>query len=155
MVASLKMAKIMIEQWDSDRMPENLKLQMLVWIALGIDQVMNDYEESIEPSYAWDFGPVFPVLYDALRPIGRNKVSKKWAETFGSLEIDEKRAKQWRSISSAVIKSYGSLDQEEILAIVTRAQGPWARVWWSGKNYDAIDPKSIKSYYESKVTVRS
>lgn len=127
----------------------NLRLQRLVIIAHGVHLAYFDAPLFCEKLMAWDFGPVEPLLYNTLQPIGNGVVS----ESFLGSDVD--LLKTHHSCSQAIRatwEAYRSMSDVDIGRCVNANGGPWDIIWrLHEQRYHEIPNGLFKLYYEPMI----
>ncbi len=127
---------------------DNLKLNKLVYIALGFSYGFNEFELFDEPVEAWTFGPVVPPIYyqfkdNANLPIKNLAIrSNKETPEIGKSEIEilEVLEKVW--------KHYSSKKGAEFIELTHREGTPWS----VSEKGQVIEREIIKKYYKDFIT---
>ena len=142
--SSAAVANVIIEYANAQGKPvTNLALQKLVYFAhgwyLGIAGVALIFEEV----KAWKYGPVFPLLYEALKIYGAGQV-KELIPTAFKVEpgTDD------HNFIRAIYDRYKDFSLPELIHITHLPDGPWYQV--GGGIYDTIPNRIIKEYYSKK-----
>lgn len=120
----------------------NLQIQKLVYIAHGYNLAVLDEPLFRDRVYAWQFGPVIPALYDALKQYGSGEVKRRLlAET---PRISEDSA-EWKVIRS-VWNSYSRFTGSALSSMTHKPGTPWHQIWKPGTRRE-IPNDVIKDYY--------
>jgi uncharacterized phage-associated protein len=117
------------------------QLQKLVYIAHGWCLAFHDQPLTGDRPEAWDFGPVYRRLADALRSYGLDLVDREiligeaypgWtgpnaeAPARGELEPGE------HELIATVYRDYGGLETSQLSAWTRKGTAPWAQVFANG-----------------------
>ena len=94
-----------------------------------------------EPIWAWQYGPVIPEVYYALRHYGGNPVTQP-INCVISVEFDEASL----DIITQVSEKYGKFSGIELSAMTHARGAPWEKAWHGFKT--VIPNHIIQSYYE-------
>lgn len=94
-----------------------------------------------EPIWAWQYGPVIPEVYYALRHYGGNPVTLPINGVI-SVEFDEASL----DIITQVSEKYGKFSGMELSAMTHARGAPWERAWHGSKT--VIPNHTIQSYHE-------
>lgn len=124
-----------------------MKLLKLTYIAQGWYLALSNNEEKLidEDVQAWDYGPVFPTLYQSLKKYGKTKITNPIPQPSEEKIID-KDAKFLDKIWS----KYGKFNGV-ILSAMTHTEGtPWKEAFKRGQNA-VIDSDSIYAHYHRKL----
>lgn len=145
----LSMANTMIK--ISDYTVTNLKLNKLLYYAYGINLVLNDDEKVDESPEAWDYGPVFPSVYQAFKKYVNQPIEGVHKIPFHA-DILKNDSKIYEIIS-ATYRKYGSLGEFDLVDR-THADGtPWADTYVPGIKNLTINDGIIKDYFIEHVVV--
>lgn len=123
----------------------NQRLQCLAYIAHGVHLAATHGIPLIsERPRAWDFGPVFPALYDALRPFKRGEVSL--SREAGEIPVGESEARAIRG----VWRSYGKRSESELSSILRLEGRPW-HAQWEKEPYGEISDTALIKHYRGMI----
>lgn len=146
-VSSTLVASRFHELADGDRSLTPLKLMKLVYIAHGWH--LGIYGNSLidEEVHAWQYGPVFPILY--------NKISKFGSGTVTKIDLKSKEKNvdldnQEKELINAVWDGYGDLHAFDLSAMTHMDGTPWSKTR-SKKGVGrgvVIEKELIQKYYE-------
>lgn len=139
---------------DADRQLTPMHLQKLCYMAHGFTLALLDRPLTKETVEAWDFGPVYPELYDALKAFGGGSVSEpirenNWASAAnirGSIVNADLNGREIR-ILDKVWADYGRFDAWQLSALTHEDDSPWAEVYKRGKKNVPIPNRLIKRYF--------
>lgn len=135
-----------------DRPLDPSSLQKLVYIAHGWNLALNDDPLCEEAAQAWDWGPVFPVLYDSVKRWGPTEISELWPEDYWAtarpltplgLETDSNELE----LLKAVWSLYGSYSLTQLSILTHADKTPWAEVYAKLGRHASIPNDSIRSFY--------
>lgn len=134
-----------------------MQLQKLVYIAHGwclelIDRPLT--EDKIE---AWQYGPVYEDLWEALRRYGRDPVNEPikvgdygWnflgpdADKVAIAELDNDE----RALIEKVFESYGKYQAFKLSALTHKPGTPWSEVYGDGRGHrQPIDNQLIRQHF--------
>jgi uncharacterized phage-associated protein len=121
----------------------NMQLQKLVYIAHGYGLSLENRPFINTPPRAWEYGPVFPSLYNALKQYGSGVV------------IEDLPAKDQvcgdrfaTGVIGGVWEAYGHLDGPKLSVLTHKADSPWDKTFRKGSGRGAVIPEeTIKCYY--------
>ena len=136
-----------------------MQLQKLCYLAHGFSLALLGKPLVKDPVEAWDWGPVFPQLYDAVKRYGSGPVvgpirENNWASydhvrgehVTANLSPDE------RGLMAKVLKTYGKFQGFQLSALTHEAGSPWEQVYVPGKRSIRIPDSLIKQYFDKVVT---
>lgn len=98
----------------------NLKLQKLVYYAQGFHLAIYDNPFFAERIYAWEYGPVVPVLYHALKAKGSSPVLISDLDSCPRTRIENGAKKLLAEINSV----YGQFSAVRLMQL-THREPPW------------------------------
>ena len=130
-----------------------MQVQKLVYFAHGWYLAVTGNRLVEDQVQAWDFGPVFPTLYSALRKFGRNPIDRvlRWGEdtpfNFDDAgEAIEVMAPEESAIIDQVWNAYGRFPAFKLSALTHEPGTPWEAAFEGGKNRPIADA-DIKSFF--------
>ena len=103
-----------------------MQLQKLVYIAHGWNLALNETRLVADDLEAWDYGPVFPLLYDHAKFFGKAPITRLITD-----RDDDRYAFFVRSMSEPTAKPYEA-------KLTTAEQDVIDRVWNRYKSYSAF-----------------
>lgn len=115
-----------------------MQLQKLAYIAHGWSLAIYDEPMISEPSLAWDYGPVYADLREALRSYGSRDVDRliKFGDYFaGYFQGDREQVvvgtftDQQDLLLSEVFRIYGEFEAFQLSALTHQDGTPWHRVY--------------------------
>ena len=122
-----------------------LQLIKLVYIAHGWSlHFMPETPLLSEPAQAWQYGPVVPSLYHAVKQFKSAPVAFPIRGDVDPQTLDGSASR----LIKAVFESYAHLSGTQLSSLTHQPNTPWSNVWGvSGRN--AVIPNSeIKSHYD-------
>ncbi len=135
-----------------------MKVQKLVYFAYGWHLAIYDSPLIYEEMQAWDYGPVFPELYRAIKHYGSGKVvgfagvvydMHPFNKTCPHVAIDDGNV---RSLLDRIWKVYGGYTGVKLSNMTHLAGSPWSQI---KKQHGGQIPQcvpipdsSIKAYFE-------
>ena len=124
----------------------NMQMQKLVYIAHGFYLGALDEPLFRDRVYAWQFGPVIPPLYDALKEYGADVVRKRLETSTPPIEPESTESK----VIEVVWAGYGGFSGPELSAMTHKPGSPWDQVWEAGKKRP-IPTETIAAYYRQLI----
>jgi uncharacterized phage-associated protein len=135
-----------------------MQLQKLVYIAHGWNLAINGESLTHDDPQAWDYGPVYRDLWEALRTYGRTPVTREIrngeylvgafdeerldAPARAELSADE------RAIVDRVYHAYGRFHAFKLSALTHEPDTPWTEVYADGGGrFQEIAPDKIRQYF--------
>lgn len=131
-----------------------MQLQKLVYIAHGWSLALNGKELVSSEPQAWQWGPVYPSLYDNTKRYGSGPVYERirennWAalESIRGKIIAESFSEEEKSIIEQVYDIYGDLEAFQLSALTHNPGTPWTEIYRPGKRRAAIPNELIKKHF--------
>ena len=100
-----------------------------------------------EKAVAWDFGPVFPSLYQSLKDYGKTEIRKE-IPTHTEEKIDE----ETKVFLNKIWSMYGKFDGVYLSALTHQMETPWQKVYCKGCNSEINDEDIIEHYSEKLIS---
>ncbi len=126
----------------------NMQLQKLVYIAHGFNLAVNGEPLFNDGVYAWQFGPVIPPLYEALKQYGAGEVTARLETRTPPIEDYTPEMR----IIRAVWNAYGKYSGRQLSSMTHTVDSPWYQTWKRDK-YGRIDDEVIQEYYRRLLNV--
>lgn len=124
-------------------MPQ-MKLQKLAYIAHGWNLAINGEPLISETPEAWDNGPVFRSIWNAIRDfgtVGTKVVDQNKTEMIAALSPSES------SIIDHVWRKYGAYSATDLSRMTHQPNTPWTRAYFTyGRNAPILNP-DIENHY--------
>jgi uncharacterized phage-associated protein len=128
----------------------NMQMQKLVYISHGYTLAMQKEPLLYQGVYAWQYGPVIPDLYEALKQYGAGYVEEPIPELFEGVNPNSPEM----DIIRSVWKAYGKFSGPKLSEITHRGQTPWSVVW-KERPYGLIHNELIAQHYEQLLHERT
>lgn len=130
-----------------------MQLQKLVYIAHGWTLAVTGQPLVDERVEAWQWGPVYPSLYDALKLYGSGAVKDEihrnnWAgnERIRGPVVSEDFTRDERAILDKVWEQYGDLEAFQLSALTHDDNTPWSDVF-DGTRHKVIPNSAIREHF--------
>lgn len=125
----------------------NMKVQKLVYIAHGFTLAMCDEPLISSHVHAFQWGPVIPLLYEALKQFGPNPIP-------GPIDLPENEEpfdpSDPTAVDTAIVRGvwdrYGKLSAMQLSNITHKEGTPWD-VTWKRRPYGIIPDEVIQGHY--------
>ena len=138
----------------SDGVLTPMHLQKLCYFAHGFNLALVSDPLTNDRVEAWEFGPVFPVLYDALkrygaRPVGEMVRQNNWASAdhIRGDVVQETFTDDEREIIEGVYETYGNFHAYQLSALTHEDGSPWERTYKPGRKNLVIPNSMIQEYF--------
>jgi len=127
---------------DAGDVMTNLKLQKLVYYAQGFHLAIHGSPLFRERIFAWEYGPVVPVLYHALKVKGSSPISIEDLEDFPHNKLENGTKKLLREINSV----YGQFSAVRLMQL-THREPPWSET----PNGQIISHDLMQKYFRTRL----
>ncbi len=125
----------------------NMQVQKLVYIANGFHLGFTGKPLTYDKINAWQFGPVIPCLYEALRKFGNGPVT-------GKLEAEDvipDNSFAFKVIDQ-VWQAYGKMSGSRLSALTHLPGSPWHKTWERDENrFGVIPVEMIADHYRERL----
>lgn len=131
---------------DSGRSLTPLELVKLTYLSHGWHLAFTGEPLVSEAVQAWQYGPVYPELYHAIKHFRASPVTKvppAGTELFGTRELDEVSVQ----IIISVFAAYKSLNGVQLSALTHQQGTPWD-LTWDGTRNKQIANELIKAHFD-------
>lgn len=123
-----------------------LELIKLTYLAHGWSLALRDEPLVSEAAEAWQYGPVFPDLYHALKSSRANPVSYVPSPTDGFGGAPVRVSAEEASLLRSVYNAYKGLNGVQLSSLTHQPNTPWDKAWRAGRN-SAIQNEVIKAHF--------
>lgn len=140
-----------------ERALTQMQIQKLVYIANGWNLAINGSPLTADEPQAWDYGPVYRYLWNALRSYGRTKVTETIKNSdfvpgmFADEPDEEPNAnitEEERAVIGRVFRDYGHFEAFRLSALTHRDSTPWTEVYRDGQGrFDEIPSQLIRDHF--------
>ena len=129
-----------------------IKLVSLAYIAHGLYMAFHDGKPLVsEKVRAWNYGPIFPELFNAIRIYGNDAVPEVPQCPREQIYYDVRLSPEETEVIDAVYKLYKHGSDTHLIALNHTIGTPWHDVW-DGSDYRDIDNKLIFHYFRDLVS---
>ncbi len=144
---ALSVANFFIEQKNNDNV-DVLKLNKIVYIALGFSLALKDFDLFKDEVQAWKMGPVVPSVYHSFKDKKYNVLTTP-AEIDGEELVPKitKEDEEIYSLLTTVWNIYRDKNGKTIMGHTHTDGTPWS-VCYDGSRHKVIDRDLIKVYYK-------
>jgi uncharacterized phage-associated protein len=146
--SAIKVANEFLRLASADTPPRvftPLQLIKLVYIAHGWSLVHLQQPLLNEPAQAWQYGPVVPSLYHAIKQFGASPVQG----AIGSDTDPQELSPEARDLIAAVYRSYGHLSGVQLSNMTHQPHTPWSQTWVSAGKNAVISNNVIQNHYRA------
>ncbi len=150
--SALAVANAFIELSQRDNIPlTNMKLQKLVYFAHGFALALNQDGLFREPVHAFQWGPVIPDLYSAVKHYGSDPITGKIQLPPGepAIDLSDENCPAARLIKMVWTK-YGRFSAAQLSTITHKPNTPWSQVW-NDTEYGIIPNDLIRYHYKDLI----
>lgn len=135
-----------------------MQLQKLVYIAHGWNLAINGEKLTHDDPQAWDYGPVYRDLWQALKAYGRLPVKREIRngeylpemldDQIAALPARARLSEEERAIIDRVYQNYGGFHAFKLSALTHEPGTPWTQVYAEGSGrFQEITPEQIQEYF--------
>jgi uncharacterized phage-associated protein len=131
-----------------------MQLQKLCYFAHGYNLALFGQALTKDEIEAWDWGPVYPDLYDALKKFGAGSIpgpihQNNWAslDHIKGGVVREKMTDVETALIDRVWDVYGHMEAFKLSAITHEDGSAWQRVYKPGKKHIKIPNELIKEQF--------
>lgn len=128
----------------------NMKLQKLVYIAQGFALAVRQEGLFNENVHAFQWGPVIPTLYNAIKDYGKHPITEKIPLRLGDKSIDLEDGSFESSVIKTVWRKYGKFTAAQLSTITHQPGTPWDSVW-KDTEYGIIPIELIRYHYRDLI----
>lgn len=141
-------ANYFIKKHSKDGELTPMKLLKLTYIAYGWYLAITENTKRLlnEKPVAWDYGPVFPTLYNNIKKSGELKIKN----TLPNLLEDENISAEDEIFLDKIWSIYGKFDGVYLSALTHQKGTPWEQVYSQGSN-SILSDESIYNHYKEKL----
>ena len=124
-----------------------MQLIKLVYIADGWSLALLGQPLAKHNPQAWQYGPVYPVLYTALRKFGSQPVTSPVLLKGTEVPFSEEFSEDEEKILRQVVDSYGKLSAFKLSDLTHRPGTPWSKAMETGI-YSEISTMEMAKHFE-------
>jgi len=131
-----------------------MQIQKLCYLAHGFNLALFDEPLIKDKAFAWDWGPVYPELYDAVKRFGSGSIEgdiceNNWAfmPHIRGNRVDADLNEREAALVDRVWKDYGEFDGFQLSALTHEDGSPWEAVYRPGVKNILIPDDLIKEYF--------
>ena len=138
---------------DEGNMLTHMQIQKLTYISHGWSLIMHDHNLTIDSPEAWRFGPVYRLLWDALKYAGNYPITTLISDSVvipyagamtGAWSVEDK------DLLKEVHRVYGKLGAFKLSRLTHQKGTPWDQVYAEGKGRDLPIPAAmIKQHFST------
>jgi uncharacterized phage-associated protein len=121
-----------------------LQLLKLVYIAHGFSLVYMRSPLLSESPQAWQYGPVVPSLYYAIRQFGADPVSSSIVGDTDPQDLSDEA----KELIAAIYKQYGHLSGIQLSNMTHQPNTPWSQTWNAAGKNAVISNNVIQAHYK-------
>lgn len=143
---------------EEGRALTQMQLQKLVYIAHGWNLAINGEKLTHDDPQAWDYGPVYRDLWEALKAYGRRPVTREIRkgeylpemldDQIAALPARAQLDDDERAIIDSVYRNYGSFHAFKLSALTHEPDTPWTHVYADGDGrFRKITSDQIRQYF--------
>ncbi|MCG8625406.1 MAG: DUF4065 domain-containing protein [Proteobacteria bacterium] len=145
-ISPVAVANYLLEKDLRDKRPTLTRVKLLYLVYQCHGRYMAKYNAPLvnELVEAWSFGAVFPSIYEQVKDLGPDSLTKLLDDGSG----DQLTAKQ-KQLADEVYEDYRQFDGVELMEREIDGKTPWAEVFIEqDREYFPISNKLIKAYHK-------
>lgn len=120
-----------------------LQVIKLVYIAHGFSLAIFNEPLLSEPPQAWQYGPVVPSLYHAVKSYGANPITGAIPDDMDPQDLSANA----RELIAAVYRAYGHLSGIQLSNMTHQQNTPWSLTWNAAGKNSVIPNELIQTHY--------
>jgi len=127
----------------------SMQLIKLVYLAHGWSLVMFDEPIVGNTPQAWQYGPVYPVIYKSVKKSGSSPVTDMIAKKdTGEVYFPEDISQQRLNFLSSILHSYGNKPAFELSSITHKKGTPWYKTYHEIGKYQDIPIDFMRGHFQ-------
>jgi len=126
-----------------------MKLLKLVFLAHGWSYAFGTVPLVSQQPQAWQYGPVYPEIYDAIRKYGSAIVTGRIENEETELPYEANLSAGQIDVIDKVLRTYGKRAAFDLSTITHRKDSPWYKAMNSSGVYSIIPAEIMKAYYQN------
>lgn len=123
-----------------------MQLIKLVYLCDGWSMALLGRPMSKHNAQAWQFGPVYPVVYTAFKRFGPAPVTEPAATKATNIPYAEEFSSQEETLMKSVLDNYGKLSAFQLSNLTHQPGTPWSEAYENGV-YSDIDPAVMNEHF--------
>ncbi|WP_300526944.1 type II toxin-antitoxin system antitoxin SocA domain-containing protein [Maricaulis sp.] len=124
-----------------------LELIKLTYLAHGWSLGLRDEPLVADSAEAWQYGPVFPDLYHALKKYRASSVTEVPAAPIEEL-LDGELSDDDKDLIGSVFEAYKGLSGVQLSALTHQPNTPWDQAWKIPGRNTTIKDEAIKAHFK-------
>lgn len=147
---SLAVAQYILDLCKETKDPAVTPMQLLKLVYIAHGHMLGEKGVPLldEEIQAWQYGPVVPTVYQAIRkyrsmPVKEVEGSSRWGGDFSETE---------KAIMKKTVKMYASFDGVTLSAATHRPGTPWSLTWGSSGMNSPIPNDLIEHFYKKNLS---
>jgi len=124
-----------------------LKLLKLIFLAHGWSFYLCDEPLVSEQPRAWQYGPVYPDVYDAVKKYGGSVICERIMNDQTQFPYEANLTESQKAAVSAILKRYGGKSAFWLSNLTHLPDTPWSEAMNNSGNYSEISADSMRNYY--------
>lgn len=135
---------------DPDDNMTNMRVNKMLFFAQGWSLAKRRGKPLFSDDfYAWDYGPVVPVIYHRFKVAGKGKI-----QDIDNKNYDENFSAEEAQLLIDVLRFYSKYSTGGLVDITHEIGSPWRKVYKANMN-NLIPKKEIQAYFEKLPDLRS
>lgn len=134
----------------------SMQLLKLVYLAHGWSLVMLDDTIVYDTPQAWQYGPVYPLIYKSVKKSGSSPVTKMITKKdTDEVYFPEDISQQKLSFLTSILNSYGKKPAFELSSITHKLGTPWYKTYHEIGKYQDIPIDFMREHFHMLATERN
>lgn len=125
-----------------------MQLLKLMFFAHGWHLALHDRPLSRDPVEAWQYGPVFPLVYKAAQGQGGVRLAAPLRDKSGQIELIEEFTPAEQNLIDEIIEGYGHMHAFDLSALTHEKGTPWDMTVQEKGVYSVIPDGVIRDYFQ-------
>lgn len=125
-----------------------MQIIKLVYLADGWSMALNGKPLSKLSPQAWQYGPVFPTVYNAFKRFGSSKINEFARDSVTGVEISERFSESELALIKQVVDSYGKYHAFRLSEMMHQPGTPWTVTFTKSGAYAEIPVQLIADHFD-------
>lgn len=124
-----------------------MQIIKLVYLADGWSLALRGKALSKHSPQAWQYGPVFPVVYKSFKRFGSSKIDAPALDPVTGVEVSERFEEDELAVIKQVVDSYGKYHAFVLSEIMHKPNTPWTTTFEKSGAYAEIPIQLIAEHF--------
>lgn len=132
---------------QSSSIPQQMLIQKLAYIAHGWNLAINGEPLIGEAPEAWDNGPVYRTIWDAVKEYGYKGANREILDPSSEKPFSETLTNSEMSVVTHVWNKYGSMSANKLSQLTHEPDTPWSKAYFDRGRNATLNNQEIKDHY--------